>query len=581
MKHVKCYVPNYPRPQFVRGDWTDLNGEWDFLQTDSESTIKYCAGFTAEQKIKVPFAVEAPLSGIGDKHPKKYLWYCRKTEIRGGGRVLLNFEGSDRVTDVWVNGEYAGSHTGGYSRFTFEITAFVRKGENTIVVRVYDDNSRDYPRGKQRWLKDNFGCWYVQTSGIYKPVWLEYVEDVYIKSIRLTPSAARGELTVSVIPSDNEEGLSAEIVAELDGKRMDACELPLYQAPNDRMQQDPPVAVLKPETVRLWTAEDPVLYDLTIRLKRGGKVVDEVGSYFALRDVARVGHEIHVNGKPIYLKMVLDQGYWTEGHLTPPDEAAILYDLEFMKKVGFNGVRKHQKTEDERFYYLADVLGLYVWCEMPSMYAFSDESRRNFTQIWSEILAQFANHPSIIAWVPINESWGIWNVRANLAEQSFATAMYHFTKSFDRTRLAVCNDGWEHTETDVLTIHIYEQDGQRLKEGYKTLREAAEGSVLQDRKPFAEGYHYADQPIIFSEFGGTALCANRGDGEWGYGNGVKTARELEEKYDELVSTVKSFDYACGYCYTQLTDVQQEVNGLMKEDREIKVDIAAIRKTNDR
>ena len=581
MKHVKCYIPNYPRPQLVRGDWVDLNGEWDFLQTDSPVTAKYAAGFASAKKIRVPFAVEAPLSGIADKDPKKYLWYCRKVNIRTGKRVLLNFEGSDRVTDVWVNGEYAGSHTGGYSRFSFEITDFAHEGENTIAVRVYDDASRDFPRGKQRWLKDNFGCWYVQTSGIHKPVWLEYAADVYVKSLRITPCAKSGEVSISVIPSNNEEGLTAEIAAELGGKSVGSCELPLYIAPSDAMQQDPPAAVLKPETVRLWTAEDPALYDLTVRIKRGGKVVDEVGSYFALRDVECRGRDICINGKPVYLKMVLDQGYWTDGHLTPPDEAAILYDLEFMKKAGFNGVRKHQKTEDERFYYLADVLGLYVWCEMPSMYAFNDESRRNFTQTWSEILAQFVNHPAIIAWVPVNESWGVWNVRNNRAEQEFATAMYHYTKSFDGTRLAVCNDGWEHTVTDVLTIHIYEQDGARLKEGYKTLREATEGSILQDRKPFAEGFRYAGQPIIFSEFGGTALCANRGDGEWGYGNGVKTVRELEEKYDELVSAIKSLEYACGFCYTQLTDVQQEVNGLMKEDREVKVDIAAIRKTNDR
>lgn len=579
MKHVKCYLPDYPRPQLVRSDWMNLNGEWDFLQTSTAATSAFAGGFSSERKINVPFAVESPLSGIGDKHPEKYLWYCRRVALKGG-KVLLHFEGSDYITDVWVNGEYAGRHEGGYARFTFDVSEYVHSGENTFAVRVYDDDSREHPRGKQRWLKDNFGCWYVQTSGIHKPVWLEFVPDVYVRSLRITPSAERGEAAVIVTPSENAEGLTAELTAEFAGKRVASCEVPLYIAPNDKMQEETPVALLKPDAVHLWTAEDPALYDLTVRLKKDGKVIDEVGSYFALRDVACIGSDVCVNGKKIYLKMVLDQGYWQDGHLTPPDEAAILYDVEFIKKAGFNGVRKHQKTEDERFYYYADIIGLYVWCEMPSMYAFDDISRRSFTQTWSEILAQFYNHPAIIAWVPVNESWGVWNIKTDRAEQSFATAMYHYTKSFDRSRPAVCNDGWEHTETDILTIHIYEQDGARLREGYKTLEQAVEGSELQERKPFAEGFRYGGQPIIFSEFGGTALCANTNDGEWGYGNGVKTAHELEEKYAELVGAVKSFAYASGYCYTQLTDVQQEVNGLMKENREIKVNIDAIRKVNE-
>lgn len=579
MKHVKCYLPDYPRPQLVRSDWMNLNGEWDFLQTSTAATSAFAGGFSSERKINVPFAVESPLSGIGDKHPEKYLWYCRRVALKGG-KVLLHFEGSDYITDVWVNGEYAGRHEGGYARFTFDVSEYVHSGENTFAVRVYDDDSREHPRGKQRWLKDNFGCWYVQTSGIHKPVWLEFVPDVYVRSLRITPSAERGEAAVIVTPSENAEGLTAELTADFAGKRVASCEVPLYIAPNDKMQEEIPVALLKPDAVHLWTAEDPALYDLTVRLKKDGKVIDEVGSYFALRDVACIGPDVCVNGKKIYLKMVLDQGYWLDGHLTPPDEAAILYDVEFIKKAGFNGVRKHQKTEDERFYYYADIIGLYVWCEMPSMYAFDDISRRSFTQTWSEILAQFYNHPAIIAWVPVNESWGVWNIKTDRAEQSFATAMYHYTKSFDRSRPAVCNDGWEHTETDILTIHIYEQDGARLREGYKTLEQAVEGSELQERKPFAEGFRYGGQPIIFSEFGGTALCANTNDGEWGYGNGVKTAHELEEKYAELVGAVKSFAYASGYCYTQLTDVQQEVNGLMKENREIKVNIDAIRKVNE-
>ena len=198
-----------------------------------------------------------------------------------------------------------------------------------------------------------------------------------------------------------------------------------------------------------------------------------------------------------------------------------------------------------------------------------------------QVQAQFYNHPSIMAWVPLNESWGVWNVRSDREEQAFASAVYRLTKAGDATRPAVGNDGWEHTDTDILTIHIYEQDGARLREGYKTLREAAEGSVLQARRPFAEGYVYGGQPIVFSEFGGTALRVDEVGGAWGYGNGVSGADALRAKADELISAIKSFDYASGYCYTQLTDVQQEVNGLLRADRTPKIAAQDMKKINDR
>ena len=580
MKHVKCYRPGYPRPQLVRGRWESLDGLWDFLQTDSAATSQWSGGFVSEAKIRVPFAVEAPLSGIGDAHPARYLWYCRRVQL-SDRRAVLHFEGSDRVTDVWLNGEYVGGHTGGYARFSFRLHEFAKEGENVLAVRVCDDDSREHPRGKQRWLQENFLCWYVQTSGIYKSVWLETVPETYVESLRVTPSAERGEVRVEVRPDRFGPGLRAEVVAEYGGTVAASAGIDLNCPPSEAMQEEPRCAVLSLGTEHLWSAEHPALYDLTVRLKKDGAVVDEVGSYCALRDVACVGQDILVNGEKIYLKMVLDQGYWEDGHLTPPDEAALLYDLQYAKDAGFNGVRKHQKTEDERFYYLADVLGMYVWCEMPSMYAFNERSRHWFVREWTQVQAQFYNHPSIMAWVPLNESWGVWNVRSDREEQAFASAVYRLTKAGDATRPAVGNDGWEHTDTDILTIHIYEQDGARLREGYKTLREAAEGSALQARRPFAEGYVYGGQPIVFSEFGGTALRVDEVGGAWGYGNGVSGADALRAKADELISAVKSFGYASGYCYTQLTDVQQEVNGLLRADRTPKIAAREMKKINDR
>lgn len=281
--------------------------------------------------------------------------------------------------------------------------------------------------------------------------------------------------------------------------------------------------------------------------------------------------------------MILDQGYWADSHLTPPNEESIIKDIELVKKCGFNGIRKHQKIEDERFLYYCDVNGILVWSEMANCYEFTDKSIEYFMNQWIKVVKQNYNHPSIITWVPINESWGIPNVSINENEQNFANSLYYVTKSIDKTRPVIANDGWEHTLADIITIHDYEQDGKLLYEKYND----EELSIINNkkehngkRKLFSENYAYNGQPIIMSEYGGIALISDEG---WGYGRQVKDENEFIKRYEELTNAIKNTNYITGYCYTQLSDVQQEINGLVDENRNEKFNnniIDKIKKINE-
>ena len=305
-----------------------------------------------------------------------------------------------------------------------------------------------------------------------------------------------------------------------------------------------------------------------------------MGSYFALREYTVKGDKIILNSRPFYARLLLDQGYWTESGLTPPDEEALIKDIEICKEMGFNGVRKHQKVEDERYFYYADILGFTVWCELPSNHWTSDASAVQITEEWLEIVRANYNHPSLVTWVVFNESWGVRNILSNSAQSNLATALYYLTKSIDTMRPVISNDGWEHAVSDILTLHDYEQDGKKLYERYDSLAKVTQGSNLNDQPfPYANGYSYCGQPVIFSEFGGTAYVCDERRG-WGYGDGVGGDEEFLTRFGELVGAIDKLDFS-GFCYTQITDVQQEVNGLLHEDRSPKVPLAEIKARNKR
>lgn len=590
---MKCYIKDYPRPQLVRKSWECLNGIWDFAfdENNQGEGMAWYADFPKQREIRVPFTYETKLSGIGDENHHNVIWYHRKwnvdTEKLKNNKFIIHFEGSDFMTKLWVNGQYAGCHRGGYARFSFDVSLLLKNGENDFTVRVEDSFDKGQPRGKQRWRKDSFGCWYVQTTGIWKTVWVEYVPQFSIKYVKMTPDMAdfsvNTELDIDAPQAMLYGDLAAEITVEYEGTFISQVAAVVTQ---NLMRIKINISAPNLEGfewgIMPWSPEKPSLYDITFRLIQNGEIIDEADSYFAMRDISIDGQNILLNGKPLYQRLILDQGYWKDSHLTPPDEEALIDDIEKIQALGYNGLRKHQKTEDERFLYWCDVKGMLVWSEAPAAYEFSDEAVTEFIMEWMEIVRQNYNHPCIITWTPFNESWGISRIKDNADEQHFTEAIYHITKTIDAMRPVIVNDGWEHTISDIITLHDYEEAGEILKERYLDYGEQIlNGGVYHNLHncAFAHGFKYKGQPVIISEFGGIAF--DNDEQGWGYGKKVSNKEAFIRRFDAVTTAVKELAYVCGYCYTQVSDVQQEINGLLDEDRNFKVDPDIIREINER
>lgn len=484
-------------------------------------------------------------------------------------KVLLHFEGSDYLTKVWINGKYIGLNEGGYSRFSFDIQEYVIEGENDITVKVEDSLAKEQPRGKQRYKRESWECWYIQTTGIWKTVWLEWVSKNYIKQIKNTPNTDREtiqlEYEINITEKEFENNnFYIETEISFNGEILNTNKTLLnnsYQEAEVKICQENIGHI-----IRKWSTTEPNLYDITYKLYCNDGIIDIVHSYFGIRKVSIQNDEIFLNDEKLYLKLILDQGYWKESHLTPPSEDALIKDIDIALDYGYNGVRKHQKIEDERFLYWCDVKGVLVWSEMPSFYNFNDKSVKSFIEQWIKVVKQNYNHPSIITWVPINESWGVPNIKNNKKQQSFANSLYYITKSLDDTRPVISNDGWEHTISDIITIHDYKQDGELLYSEYNDEDKKVLNNLVDynlKHKLFCKGYKYEGQPVIMSEYGGIALKSEEG---WGYGDQVKNEKGFLERFTSLTNAIKNTPYITGYCYTQLTDVQQEINGLVDENR---------------
>jgi beta-galactosidase/beta-glucuronidase len=585
---MKCYQAGYPRPQFVRGkdSWESLNGPWDFSFDDENrgATEGWFRAFPKGRKITVPYTCESPKGGINDPAFHPVVWYNRTLEIRreklGGKRAVIHFEGSDYRTSLWVNGAFAGTHEGAYARFSFDITELLKDGTNELTVRAEDSFDLDQPRGKQRWKRNNFGCWYVQTTGIWKTVWLEYVPELHIEAVKMTPCFSGGtlEIEAAIKPFP---AAALEVKISHDGKPAGAATVEV-----NRKETRLEISIVSLDVCEwgllTWAPEHPHLYDISFRLLKDGKTVDEVLSYFGMREIRIDGPNVLLNGNPLYQRLILDQGYWKDSHLTPPGEQALVTDIDKIMSAGYNGVRKHQKTEDELFLYWADVKGLLVWSETAAAYEYNDEAVTRFTREWMEIVRQNYNHPSIITWTPFNESWGVPHIKTDRRQQRFTEAIYNLTKAYDNQRPVICNDGWEHTISDIITLHDYEENGDNFLERYGKHLEEILGSLVYhnlDKPAFAGGYAYRGQPVILSEFGGIAF--NNDDSGWGYGNKVNTKEDFIKRFDSITSAIKQIDAICGYCYTQVTDVQQEINGLMDMDRNFKVDPGILKEINER
>lgn len=586
MSNTHKYIKDYPRPQFVRDAWNSLNGEWNFRFDDAfeGESDKWYESLQADRRIHVPFTYETKASGIGEEAFHPCVWYERMTVIpeeTRGKRIILHFQAVDYSAKVWVNGIHIGAHEGGYAAFSFDITDAAKIGqENRIVVRAEDGNSCMQPRGKQRWISNSFGCWYVQTTGIWQSVWMEYVDPAHVDRVKITPELERGsvkleyELGGTVREYD---GLTLQTIVRYDGKLIRSTETSV-----DRAFLSVDMNLINGAAgewkIRSWHPNHPNLYDVEIVLKKNGKPVDTAYSYFGMRKVQIEKDRVLLNGAPIYQRLLLDQGYWKDSHLTAPSEEALIEDIDKTLALGFNGVRKHQKLEDPRFLYWCDRKGLLVWSEMPAAYEFGDDAVERFTKEWMAVVRQHYNHPSIITWVPFNESWGVSAIFTDRKQQQFTEMIYHLTKSFDQMRPVIVNDGWEHTISDIITLHDYEELGSVLENRYKNKEALLNNDFAHNRHrfPFAKGYGYKGQPVIISEYGGIAFTSDKG---WGYGNQVRDEEEFLKRYEGITQAIKNLDYVCGFCYTQLSDVQQEVNGLLTIDREPKIEMAKIRKIN--
>lgn len=565
--------PEYPQPQFERERWMSLNGTWQFEFDDRNAGEPR----TFSRQISVPFAFETKQSGIGDTTFHPWIWYRRTFTVPSawqGQRVLLHFGAVDYRSRVWVNGKLAGSHEGGSVPFRFDVTELLKAGENTVTVWAEDPpQDRFIPRGKQYWEPKSRGIFYTRTSGIWQPVWLEATGASYLDKVRMTTS------------TDGTVRFEAKVVRETPGLEFSAA-VTFKGDSAGRLRTDVKGGAahgqLRIADPRLWMVNSPNLYDVTFELRRGGEVLDRVKSYFGLREVAVSNGRVWINGRSVYLKWVLDQGYWPQSTLTPPSDDAIKYDIEATKEMGFNGCRKHQKVEDPRFLYWADKLGFLVSGEIANAYEFDADAASRFTREWLEAVERDYNHPSVIMWVPINESWGVPNLR-DPAQQAFLRSNYWLTKTVDPTRPVVENDGWEHVDTmDLFTVHDYTATGVKLYAKYKNLGKPGARIPDNGRAIFAPGNSYSGAPFLLSEFGGVAYIpeGNRVPGDaWGYSGVEKSAEAAVERMRGLWDAVSKIDAFGGICYTQLTDVEQEVNGLLTYDRKKKFDAAAIREIN--
>ncbi len=587
----------HPRPMLVRDSRIDLCGEWQFAYDDADQGLS--AGWHRPVghsepfalTITVPYPPESERSGIGDTGYHPVIWYRREVaapDLSAGQRLLLHFGAVDYSASVWVDGLLVGEHTGGQTPFSCDITSALlhdgrsgRDGEVTIVVRA-EDQPRDVsqPRGKQDWELEPHDIWYHRTSGIWQPVWLETVPATYVTELQWTPDVPGGrvqaEVRLNQVPA---QPLSLRILLRKDDETLAEH---VVRVTDRFTATDIAVPVLRNQRGRkrvLWRPKSPNLVDAQVQLLDSGTVLDEVSSYLGLRSVGFLDGDFLLNGQSFYLRSVLAQGYWPESHLAAPDDEALRREAELVKELGFNAVRVHQKVEDPRFLYWCDRLGLLVWGEMANAFTFDTQAVERLTREWLEVLRRDRSHPCIVTWVPVNESWGVEDVATQPAQRGLATAMYHLTKAIDPTRPVISNDGWEHTESDIWSVHDYAPRGRRLRQRYGT-REAVEHLLREGRvnnkRVLLPGAVHRGQPVMLTEFGGVRFdCSGDTEG-WGYSE-VRSADALVARLEDLVGAVLDSPALSGFCYTQLTDTAQEQNGLLTESREPKVPIAKIRR----
>jgi beta-galactosidase/beta-glucuronidase len=571
----------HPHPQMQRPQWRSLDGEWEFAYDDDVAcsdprTVRF------NRTIVVPYPPESKASGIGDTGFHPALWYRRRFQLTREERaacLLLHFGAVDYEARVWVNSRLVGEHHGGHTPFTCDITDAVRDGERCEICVLAIDDPHDLakPRGKQDWLRQPHEIWYPRTSGIWQTVWIEPVPKTRIGRVNWRPMLERWEMGLDVT---------------IEGPVTRPLELRVRMQHADELLADDRYQVRGHEVARsvafsdpgiddyrnhlLWTPEKPVLIEAEIELWGGGRRLDAVSSYSALRSVGVTDRHFLLNGRPYYLRMVLDQGYWPDTLLAPPSSEALREDVQLARALGYNAIRKHQKVEDPRWLYWCDRLGMLVWTEMPSPYRFTPTAVNRLVEEWIEVVRRDRSHPCVAAWVPLNESWGVPDLPTNAAHRDYVRALYHLTKTLDPSRPVVGNDGWEHVATDLVTIHDYAADPRVLLDRYSTLESVT--TLIERQQPGGRRLIVGDlpdgtRPVILSEFGGVTEVTPDEPG-WGYSR-VPAESSFLATYTALLAAVHRCRGIAGFCYTQLTDTFQERNGLLTMGREPKADLGAL------
>ena len=568
----------YPRPQFEREAWVNLNGEWSFTLDLSKSgqnrDFYNSKGF--DSKIIVPFAPESKLSGIGHTDFINSVWYQRTIQIPAewsGKNIKLNFGAVYYTSEYYIDGKFVGRHYGGSDSFSFDITEFVSDGkEHSLVVHAESDlRSGEQPGGKQSTLYHSHGCSYTRTTGIWQTVWMEAVDKCGLERVQVLTDIDQSQIVVTPTFYGYATGNKFAISVKDGAKVVSKVEV--------AASQGMPV-VVPVKKAKLWSPESPFLYDVVYEvLSADGKVLDKVDAYVGMRKIHIEGTKIMLNNKPYYQRLVLDQGFYPDGVWTAPSDEALKNDILMSKEAGFNGARLHQKVFEERFYYWADKLGYLVWGEMASWDKNTAlvAAARNFISEWTNIVVRDRNHPALVTWTPFNEEW------ANPTNESgrFLTDVYHITRQLDPSRPVNTVSGGLYVISDFCTSHSYEQNGEklhnRLFDGEKFYQPQGP-SAQQCGRAINKLYYDGDVPYIIDEFGGIK-CAETtpGGGSWGYGDAAKTKEDFYKRLESQVKAITDHsDKICGFCYTQLTDVEQEQNGVYYYNRENKFDMKRIR-----
>ena len=576
----------YPRPDFVREEWLNLYGSWEFSYGDKKT------------QIQVPFVCQCEKSGIGERITEDHVTYERTFRVPSEWKereIILNFGAVDYQCQVFVNESCVGSHVGGQTSFSFNITPYLNWNEEKIRVEVYDPlYDESIARGKQFWEQESRFIWYTPSTGIWQTVWLEPVDKTRFEWIHFTPDIDEGTVKVeyqlaetSVLPAKANITICFGEKVIFDGTVR--CEM---------LRNEITIDVFRKKAMEgafhfvgnYWSPENPLLYDVHMEIGS-----DKVDTYFGMRKINVVNGRLYLNNQPYMHKLVLDQGYWKESLVTAPTDEEYKNDILKCKEMGFNGCRKHEKVEDPRFLYWADKLGFLVWEGMASFWAYTPQAASAFTREWLDVIQRDYNHPSIVVWGMLNESWGVTKIYDNKQQQAFASSLYYMAKALDTSRLVISNDGWEMRESDICAIHSYmhgEKDDvkqhQRFREG---LQSVDNFHYIMEKQPYAKGTKYEGQPVVITECGGIAVKAatdaevsredaiGKSDNEWGY---TSTSQEdFIEEYRRVIESMYASDLVNGFCYTQLTDVEQETNGLLTKDHQFKFDPAEIKRINDR